>query len=306
MSMIKQSSNDKTLYLECFSGISGDMTVAALLDLGADEQVLRDGLKSLNLDGYDIQISRTMKCGIEGCKFDVILHEDSHGHQHDHECCGCHEHPHEHKHCGGHEHPHEHKHHHEHQHNHNHDHQHGHSHHHRNVIDINNIIKESTISENAKNIAYKIFDYVAKAESKAHGLPVEEVHFHEVGAIDSIVDIVATAICFDNLNIKNVCVSTIYEGQGYIKCQHGVMPVPAPAVLNIAKDAKLSLRITNNFNEMITPTGIAIAAALKNAEKLPVEFFIDKVGIGAGTKDFDNANVLRAMIIDTSSNEKKN
>ncbi len=267
----------KLLYLECFSGISGDMSVSALLDLGAEKAVLMQALESLSVTGYKIEVSRMKKCGIDACHFDVILERNHHSHNHDH----------------NHHHNHDHNHHHEH-----HDHDHHHEHEHRNLPMITTIIEKSNLTERAKKIAKNIFDYVADAEAKAHGIPKDEVHFHEVGAVDSIVDIVAVAVCIDNLDIHEVCVSTIYEGQGYVKCQHGVMPVPVPAVVNIAKVRGLPIRITDNRGEMITPTGIAIAAALKNVEKLPENYSIQKVGIGCGKKDFKNANILRAMLIE--------
>lgn len=263
---------EQLLYLECFSGISGDMSVGALLDLGADSEVLRQALDSLHVDGYHIHIGRTQKCGIDACSFDVILdHEHHHHHEHTHE------HHHEH-----HDHTHEHHHHHE----------------HRNISDIQGIIAQSDLTQRAKDLANHIFGYVARAEAIAHGLPIQEVHFHEVGAIDSIVDIVAVAVCIDNLNIQKVAVSTIYEGQGYVKCQHGVIPVPVPAVVNIAKEANMALRITDNRGEMVTPTGMAIAAALKTESSLPESYTIVNIGLGAGKKDFKQANLLRAMIIE--------
>lgn len=252
----------KTLYLECFSGISGDMTVGALLDLGADENLLRQGLDSLKVHGYDIKIGRTQKCGIDACDFDVVLHEDD-KHTYDNV----------------------------------------HHHEHRNLYDIYKIIDEGQISDRAKDIAKKIFNIVAKAESKAHGVDIEKVHFHEVGAIDSIVDIVAVAICIDNLDIDEVVVSKIYEGTGHVKCQHGTIPVPVPAVTNIVIDNALSIKITDNPGEMITPTGAAIAAALKTKEGLPEDYKIIKIGLGAGKKDFGKANILRAFIIEEVSKE---
>ncbi len=322
------------LYLECYSGISGDMTVAALLDLGADQQVLLDGLASMNLPGYQLSIGRVKKNGIDACDFDVILDEPPHDHHHEH----CHEHEHEHTHeaaeavapapsleipveeshehhhehehecCHGHdhkhkkhkhEHCHEHEHHHvhEHHHEHSHDHAHGHSHVHRNIGDIFAIIDRAEITDRAKQIAKDIFRIIAAAESKAHGIPEDEVHFHEVGAVDSIVDIVAAAICLDNLDITEAVVSELYEGAGYVHCQHGLMPVPVPAVVNIAADHALRLRITKNRGEMVTPTGAAIAAYLSQSHDLPESFVIEKVGLGAGKKDFPTANILRAFLI---------
>lgn len=283
------------LYLECYSGISGDMTVAALLDLGADQQVLMEGLESLNLPGYQLKIGRVKKNGIDACDFDVILDEPEHHHDHDHE----HHHDHDHEHH--HDHDHDHEHHHDHEHEHPHDHEHEHHHHHdhvhRNIGDIFAIIDQSKISDRAKQTAKDIFRIIAAAESKAHGIAEDQVHFHEVGAVDSIVDIVSAAICLDNLDITEAVVSDLYEGCGYVHCQHGLMPVPVPAVVNIAADNALRLRLTQTRGEMITPTGAAIAAYLSKGGKLPESFVIEKIGLGAGKKDFATANILRAFLI---------
>ncbi len=301
------------LYLECYSGISGDMTVAALLDLGADQQVLLEGLESLNLPGYQLKIGRVKKNGIDACDFDVILdepehhHDHDHEHHHDHEHEHDHEHPHEHEHEHHHDHDHEHHHDHDHEHHHDHDHEHHHDHDHehhhqhdhvhRNIGDIFAIIDQSKISDRAKQTAKDIFRIIAAAESKAHGIAEDQVHFHEVGAVDSIVDIVSAAICLDNLDITEAVVSDLYEGCGYVHCQHGLMPVPVPAVVNIAADNALRLRLTQTRGEMITPTGAAIAAYLSKGGKLPESFVIEKIGLGAGKKDFATANILRAFLI---------
>lgn len=289
----------RSLYLECYSGISGDMTVASLLDLGADEEVLRKSLDSLKVEGYKINISRTFKNGIDACDFDVILEDEEdyhieHTHEHDHD-------HHEHDH-------HDHDHHeHDHHHGHIHDHHHVHNDHdHRNINDIYKIINDSEISEKAKSISKKIFDVVAIAESTSHGVDVADVHFHEVGAIDSIVDIVSTAVLIDNLDIDEVIVSELYEGIGHVKCQHGIIPVPVPAVVNIVSEHSLSLRLTDNLGEMITPTGAAIAAALKTKDKLPLSYRITKIGIGAGKKNFTKANILRAYLIEEEINQEVN
>ena len=286
------------LYLECYSGISGDMTVAALLDLGADQQVLLEGLESLNLPGYQLKIGRVKKNGIDACDFDVILDEPEHHHDHDHEHDHDHDHDHDHEH--DHDHDHEHHHHehdHEHEHHHDHEHHHHHDHVHRNIGDIFAIIDQSKISDRAKQTAKDIFRIIAAAESKAHGIAEDQVHFHEVGAVDSIVDIVSAAICLDNLDITEAVVSDLYEGCGYVHCQHGLMPVPVPAVVNIAADNALRLRLTQTRGEMITPTGAAIAAYLSKGGKLPESFVIEKIGLGAGKKDFATANILRAFLI---------
>ena len=297
------------LYLECYSGISGDMTVAALLDLGADQQVLMEGLESLNLPGYQLKIGRVKKNGIDACDFDVILDEPEHHHDHDHEHHHDHDHEHHHDHDHEHHHDHDHEHHHDHDHEHHHDHEHGHPHDHehehhhhhdhvhRNIGDIFAIIDQSKISDRAKQTAKDIFRIIAAAESKAHGIAEDQVHFHEVGAVDSIVDIVSAAICLDNLDITEAVVSDLYEGCGYVHCQHGLMPVPVPAVVNIAADNALRLRLTQTRGEMITPTGAAIAAYLSKGGKLPESFVIEKIGLGAGKKDFATANILRAFLI---------
>ena len=284
----------KTLYLEGRSGISGDMTVAALLDLGGSAEKLDSVLKSLNVDGFHYEIGRRKSCGIEGCSFDAILHEHE---DHDH----CHEHHHheDHDHC--HEHDHHHHHHHDHCHDHEHDHhhhhEHDHHHEHRNFADVCAIINRGAMSDRAKTLAKKIFAIIADAESIAHGIPVEEVHFHEVGAIDSIADIVAAAVLIDDLEITDCIVTGISEGEGFVRCQHGTIPVPVPAVVNIASRSRIPLRRTGVNGEMVTPTGIAIAAALRTADKLPEEYIIEKIGIGTGKKEFPHANILRAMLI---------
>ncbi len=286
----KEYKKERILYLECNSGISGDMTVGALLDLGADKEKLETLLESLGVGGYHLHFGRKKKCGIDAFDFDVHLEEDC-GHDHDHA------HPHTHPH--GHAHPHDHT------HDHNHDHTHPHEH--RNLTDVLSIINRMDGAKEIKELAAKMFRIVAEAESKAHGIPIEEVHFHEVGAIDSIVDIISTAFCIYDLKIDKVIVSPLAEGQGYVHCQHGVMPVPVPATANIASAWNLKMKVTDNEGEMVTPTGAAIAAALHCGQSLPNHYQIEKIGIGAGNKDFKNANILRAMLIletDESQAEK--
>lgn len=298
----------KILYLECNSGISGDMTVGALLDLGADRKVLEDALASLGVDGYHLHFGTTEKCGIKAYDFDVHLEYEEHEHHHDHEHGDHdHEHPHSHthgddtEHCHDHGHTHDHG---DHDHDHVHTHDHMHPHTHRNLYDIYTIIDRLQSSDKVKQLARRIFEIVAEAESKAHGLPIDQVHFHEVGAIDSIVDIISTAVCLDNLGIEKVIVSPLAEGQGYVRCQHGTLPVPVPATANIAQVYGLKLRFTETPGEMVTPTGAAIAAALGTGASMPKNYRIVRIGIGAGNKDFDHANILRAMIIEEEEEEK--
>ena len=309
-----------TLYLDCSSGISGDMTVAALLDLGADQNGLLSALASLPLDGYEIRISRVKKSGIDACDFNVVLDEDHDNHDHDmaylhgdmhpelHHEHG-HDHPehhhdHEHDHAE-HHHDHEHdhsEHHHDHEHHdhHGHDH-HGHDHHSRNLDDIRQILYSGALNDRALEIAVRIFEIVAEAEAKVHGMDIEEVHFHEVGAVDSIIDIAAIAFCIDDLNIGQVIIPALSEGSGMIRCQHGLLPVPVPATSAIAAAYSLPLRILPIEGELVTPTGAATAAALCTGTSLPERFSIVKIGIGAGKRDYAVAGILRAMIISETS-----
>jgi len=254
------------LYIEGACGISGDMTVAALLDLGGSRDKLDAVLKSLHLEGFDCHISRKLSYSIAGCDFDVHLH--------------CHEHHHE-------------------------EHYHEHHHEHRRLSDVYEIIDRGEMTGRARALAKKIFLIVAEAESRAHGCPVEEVHFHEVGAVDSIVDIISAAVLIDDLGIENVIVDGLNEGRGFVTCQHGSLPVPVPAVLNIAEKYGIILRPTANDGEMVTPTGIAIAAAVKTSEKLPAACKVLKTGIGLGKRDFGHANFLRVMIIEDGADDDR-
>ena len=291
----------KILYLECNSGISGDMTVGALLDLGADQTVLEHALDSLGVEGYHLHFGRTVKCGLDAYDFDVHLEADGYGHSHAHthrredayERVDSYEHSEVHEHCHGHKHERSHE----------HEDGHSHSHTHRNLHDIYHIIDHLDSNERVKEMARTMFRIVAEAESKAHGLPVEQVHFHEVGAIDSIVDIISVAVCMDNLGVEDVVVSALSEGHGHVRCQHGVLPVPVPATANIASSYGLKLHFTDNDGEMVTPTGAAIAAALRTKDRLPASCRLLKIGMGAGNKVFKQANVLRAMLLENSQDE---
>ena len=277
----------KTLYLECYSGISGDMTVAALLDLGADREVLKESLKSLPVGGFRTEITRVKKSGLDACDFSVILEQDNHDHDMEYL------HGSEKTYTGHHEHSHEVNH----EHHHGHTHSHEHPHEHRGMKEITEIIQKSEMTARAKKMAMRVFDILAQAESKAHGVPVEEVHFHEVGAVDSIVDIAAIAICMDNLDISNVIVPVLYEGTGFIRCQHGQIPVPVPAVTHIAETHKLKLKITDIQGELVTPTGAAVVAAFRTSDRLPEDFTMLKTGIGAGKRQYRCPGILRAMLI---------
>lgn len=276
--------NKQKLYLECYSGISGDMTVAALLDLGADKKVLAETLDSLSISGqFQTKIQRVSKAGLDACDFDVVLEHENH----DHDMQYLHGYTHNHTHTHDHSHHHEHTHHHE----------------HRGLIEIQGIIRCSEMTERAKELAEKIFDILANAEAKAHGKPKTEVHFHEVGAVDSIVDIVSVAICLDNLGIDEVIIPTLYEGCGTVRCQHGVLPIPVPAVANIVNAENLTLHITEIEGEFVTPTGAAIAAAIRTETKLPENFRILRTGVGAGKRNYERPSILRAMLIEEQENQ---
>lgn len=353
----------KTLYLETSSGISGDMFVAAMIDLGADPEALERALNSIPADGFMVEISSVKKSGIACCDFNVILdaahenhdhdmaylygpapvtaaapqeeahhchcHEEDpfpsrsghlsehhchcHGEEEEHHChchedeeehhCHCHEdeeehhcHCHEdeeahHCHCHEGEEPH---HHHEH-----------HHHHGRHLAEILDIIDATDMTDSAKALAGKMFHIVAEAESLAHHMPLEEVHFHEVGAIDSIVDIIAAAVTFDSLGITDVIIPCLTEGRGTVRCQHGVLPVPVPATMNIIEAYDMPLTIMEAKGEYVTPTGAAIAAAICTTHQLPKAFRIVGTGLGAGKRAYtERTNILRAYLIEGNAMEE--
>ncbi len=295
----------KDLYFECASGISGDMAVAALIDLGADVDELNRVLGSVPCDGFRTEISRVKKNGIDCCDFNVILEEDNHDHDMEYLFGHEHEHNHDHEH-GEHHHHHDHEHahghdDHDHGEHHHHDHEHSHHHVHRNLSDVMKIIEGTDMSDGAKKLSAEIFDVIADAEAKAHGTTVEQVHFHEVGAVDSIVDIISFAVCFDSLKIRNVYVKSVFEGTGTVRCEHGILPVPVPAVANIVQKAGLPLSIGADKGEFVTPTGAAILAATATHFALPESFSILKTGCGAGKRTYQRPSLLRAMLIEEKS-----
>ncbi|WP_407270856.1 LarC family nickel insertion protein [Radiobacillus sp. PE A8.2] len=291
----------KVLYFDCFSGISGDMTIGALLDAGANADALVAELKKLNFeDEYELSWTKVNKNGITSTKFDVHLLNEEHTHAHHHAHTHDHKHHHEHSHTHTHHHTHDHEHHH-HEHNHAHehaDHQHhgeGHAHHHRSYKDIVKMITEAGLSENAENIALRIFKKIGEAEGHIHGMPLETVHFHEVGAVDSIIDIVGTSILIDQLGIDKIIASPVPVGSGHIHIDHGIYPVPAPATLEILRG--VPLRCSSIKAELTTPTGAAIIAVLAEEYGDLPAITVNSIGYGAGTKTFpDHPNVLRAVI----------
>lgn len=247
----------KTIYLDCSSGISGDMFAGAMLGLGADKKILISSLNSLNLDEFEIKTGKTQKLSVTADTFEVVIKHNEHEHNHVH----------------------------------------------RHLKDIEEIIDKSPLSAYVKELSKKIFGIVACAEGKVHGLPPEEVHFHEVGAADSIADIVAAAVCLENLGVKHVICSPLREGSGHVTCQHGVFPVPAPATTEILSGAHIPFCTSDVQGEMVTPTGAAIAAAVcENFGPMP-QITVERIGYGAGKKDFPHPNVLRAFMGETEGAE---
>lgn len=249
----------KTLYFDCFSGISGDMTIGALLDAGGDGSHLEAELKKLQMENeYELKWHKIVKNGITATKFDVVLTPTEQHHAHEHA----------------------------------HDNSH---HHHRSYKDIVKLIETAGFSEEVTNTSLKIFKKIGEAEGKIHGMPLEEVHFHEVGAVDSIIDIVGTAILVHQMKIDVVKSAHVPVGSGKIHIDHGVYPVPAPATLEILLGVPIAE--SDVQAELTTPTGAAIAAVLAYEFCTLPAMKVDAIGYGAGTKTFkDHPNVLRVMV----------
>ncbi len=242
----------KILYFDCFAGISGDMTIGALLDLGVKHELFLEEINKLKLDGFKIEIKKKTSNSIQGTDFSVIMNNDKKEHSHEH----------------------------------------------RNLDDITKIINSSNLNDNAKKISLSIFSKIAIAESEVHGVPVEEIHFHEVGAIDSIVDIVGTAVCIDILRPDKIVSSPLHLGTGTIKCAHGILPIPAPATVKILKD--VPVYSTGVKGELVTPTGAGIIKTLTNEFSNLPQMKIDKTGYGTGKRDYGVTNgitnVLRVIL----------
>lgn len=231
------------LYYQCQSGISGDMNLGALIDLGVPKEYLIEKLGLLGIEGYELEIYKDGRQNITGTKVDVHFHEEYN---------------------------------------------------HRNLKDIYNIIDSSSLSTYVKDLSKKIFFIVAEAEAKVHKEKIEDVHFHEVGAIDSIIDIIGASICFEYLNVDKIFTSKIELGGGFIKCAHGILPVPAPATIEIMKD--YSICFNGVDFEATTPTGAAIIKAVSAGAIDDINMRIFKIGIGVGTKISKLPNVLRVYL----------
>lgn len=297
----------RTLYFDCYAGISGDMTLGALIDLGVDFETLKTELSKLSLPGYQLRIERVLRAHVSGTKFHVDLepsvaseHTHNHSHSHDHDHKHTHDH---HSHSHTHDHDHEHSHHdHPHTHSHTHDHQtqadsnvhehSDHSHSHRGLPEISAIIAASTLSPWVKTQAQKIFARLAEAEGKVHGIPPEKVHFHEVGAVDAIVDIVGACIGFELLGVEQFISAPLHVGKGRVNCAHGNFPVPAPGTL--AMLTGIPIYSQDIEGELVTPTGAAIISTLCTQFMPLPPMRIEKVGYGAGSREIkDFPNLLR-------------
>ncbi len=240
----------KVLYYDCFAGISGDMNLGAMIDLGVDAEYLKSELAKLNIEGFHLEIKKDLRRGITGTKADVIIENpDNEKHRH--------------------------------------------------LRHVEEIVNGSTLSEQVKINALKIFDLIAEAEAKVHNISKQKVHFHEVGALDSIADIVGAAICLDYLKVDKVLSSPIQLGGGTVKCAHGVMPVPAPATALIVEGLPVNTGLVNY--EATTPTGAAILAATVNEFTSNVPFPIVKTAYGLGTRDGELANVLRVYLLESEA-----
>lgn len=263
----------KTLYFDCSSGISGNMTLGALLDIVGDDKILLTELKKLNIQGYKIEISPKIKNGVTGKYVDVILENNDHNHSENEE----------HHHDAS---------------------EHHHHHEHRNLNDIYSIIDNSSIEDKSKELAKRIFKRVAKAESKVHNKPIEEVHFHEVGAIDSIIDICGTAILINKINPDKIISSIVNDGYGFIECAHGTISVPVPATSEIFADSKVKFRQIDIDTELVTPTGAAIIAELATEFTTLPAMVTEKIGWGAGSKDLKIPNILKVYYGEMENNNE--
>jgi len=313
----------KVLFLDCFSGISGDMTVGALVDLGVKPSTLEWELSKLEIGDFHMHFDRQKRQNVEGVKFGIHEgsththaqdepHDHSHcDHDHDHEHHDEKEpaHSHEHKHGEAHEHEHTHAHEHSHEHGehthehgHTHDHDHGcevHPHHHhehgRSHRQIRELIEHSELSPFVKKHALSIFQRIAVAEGKIHGQPPEDVEFHEVGALDSIADIISACVGIESLGVEKVFVSTLHDGHGTVECAHGTFPVPTPATLEILQGIPVSQ--IDEPHELITPTGAAIVAEFGASFGPMPRIKSEKIGYGLGARDLaSRPNVLRAVL----------
>lgn len=271
----------KTLYLDCSMGAAGDMLTAALLELLPDQEKMLEKLNALGIPGVETVCGKTQKCGIGGTRVSVRVHgeeesEEMHGHEHAHETE--HVHDHEHTHEAGEIHTHAH-------------------HHHSGMHEIEHIVNDLPVSERIRKDVLAVFGMIAEAESHVHGVPVTEIHFHEVGTMDAVADITAVCVLMDQIAPDQVIVSPVHVGSGQVKCAHGILPVPAPATAYILKDVPIyggKIR-----GELCTPTGAALLKYFASRfGAMPVMRTLS-IGYGMGKKDFPAANCVRALLGET-------
>jgi uncharacterized protein (TIGR00299 family) protein len=291
----------KTLYLDIFSGISGDMFIGAMLDLGVPFDALERELNKLDLGDFHVHAARKHKSSIEGVKFDVHAHDNAHDHHH-HEEEHEHEHAHAHHHHGHDEHDHGHPH--EENHTHEFDYEAEEEHiHGRAFADIRALILDSALSSWVKEKSIAVFERIARAEGKIHGKPAEQVHFHEVGAVDSIVDIVGGAVCLELLGKPQVLAAAVTEGTGFIKCAHGRFPIPAPATIAILAERGVPIAQCEEPHELVTPTGAAILAEF--VEQFgPLQLIPEKIGYGLGERNNKTRPNVLLAVLGRSNSEK--
>lgn len=305
----------KTLYIECNMGAAGDMLLASLAELTGDVKACEEKLNSLGIPDVTYNFEKSVKCGIEGTHARVValgVEEDEHLHEHTHEG---HTHTHEHGHHDPsreelenghtHEHHHDHDHEHEHSHEHHHDHEHDHEHrhHHAHMSDIENIINGLNVSEKVKQDALAVYGLIADAESKAHGKPVSEIHFHEVGTMDAVADIVGVCVLLEQIAPDKIIVSPLATGYGQVRCAHGILPVPAPATASIIEG--IPTYSGDIEGELLTPTGAALLKHFADSFGQRPVMAVEKTGYGMGKKDFAKANMLRTFIGSTEGEGDK-
>ena len=284
----------KTLYLECGMGAAGDMLMAALLELVPDREAFVKRMNALGLPGVSVDTEKAVKCGITGTHMVITVNgeeetsEDVHDHDH-------HEHDHEHHH-DHHDHEHHHDHDHDHEHHHDHDHEHGHEHlhHHASAADIEAVIDGLAVSERVRADAKAVYALIAEAESRVHGHPVSEIHYHEVGTMDAVADVVGVCMLMEEIGADQITASPVHVGSGSVRCAHGILPVPAPATALILTG--IPTYGGQVQGELCTPTGAALLKHFVTRFGDRPVMTTDAIGYGMGKKDFERANCLRAFL----------
>ena len=311
----------KTLYLDCGMGAAGDMLTAALLELVDDRQAFLDQMNGLGLPGVAVTARPSVKCGITGTHVSVTVggeeevscdvdpgaapvhihdHDHDHGHEHHHEHAHDHDHEHHHEHAHDHDHDHEHHHEHAHDHEHHHDHDHGHDHHHHHtgMGEIRHLLSHLDLPEQVRSDAEAVYGLIAQAESRAHGRPVEEIHFHEVGSLDAVADVVGVCLLMHQLGAEQVLCSPVHVGSGQVRCAHGILPVPAPATAHILRGVPIYGGAVRG--ELCTPTGAALLRHFATRFGPMPAMAVERIGYGMGSKDFEAANCVRALLGETA------